>query len=248
MMRLPAAVALALVAGTVLTACAGGSDVDEPTSGTSVGPRAVYVAVGSDETVGVGADRPTVEAWPQVLYRTALDRRTVFVNAASQGSSMADALDEQLPLALELQPTLVTVWLNRTDFEAGTSVAAFERRFFELVRALRRGGRTEVMVANMPPDAPEDSAEPDPDDIEDLDPTAESDGVADLGADERAARISAYNDAIDRVAAAEGATVVDLHSAVVDAEENDAVDPVLGPDGPSTEDHARIAELFAAAL
>lgn len=242
-----ATVGLALAASAVLAACAAGGDVEEPASGTSAGPRPVYVAIGSDETVGVGADRPTVEAWPQVLYRTALDPSTVFVNAASQDSSVADALDEQLPLALELRPTLVTVWLNRTDVATGTSVAVFERRYAELLRALRRGGRTEVIVATMPPDAPGDPASPDG--IGESDPASDDD-LADLSPDERNARVAAYNDAIRRIATAAGAKVVDLQSGVFDAGENDLADRLVATDGqhPTTEGHARIAELFAEAL
>jgi lysophospholipase L1-like esterase len=238
----PALARLAAVAALVAAGCSGGGDEPEAVP-ASTGPPQVYVAIGSDETVGTGSERPLLEAWPRVLFRTALDRSTVFVNAATEGSTMAGALEEQLPVALELEPTLATVWVNRWDVVTGVPVETYERQLTELVRALRRGGRTEVLVANVPPLPTGSGASValgrSPDEDDDLD-FAE---VPAATAEELAARISAYNDAIARVAASEGATLVDLQGAA------DAASLFTGDGiGLTPEGHARAAELFADAL
>ncbi len=56
-----------------------------------------------------GAEQPIVDAWPQELYRTSMPIGTVFTDLGVSGSTMSAAIDEQLALALELQPTVVTV-------------------------------------------------------------------------------------------------------------------------------------------
>jgi lysophospholipase L1-like esterase len=230
----------------VLAACSGDSD-DVAPADVGPGPPEVYVAIGADQTVGTGLSRPLVEAWPRLLYRATLDRSAVFVNAATEGSTVAQALEEQLPLALELEPTLVTVWLNVNDLAAGVPAEIYERQLAELVRALRGDGQTEVLVANIPPVAPTitlpDSLSIEPD-IQRADEGAGLDvapSPPEVSEYEVARRVAAYNDAIARVVASDGATLVDLHAAVTATAAADGVD--LTPEG-----HARVAELFADAL
>lgn len=204
-----AAAAAALALAPVLAACTPGGDRAEAPAGGGDPPE-TYLAVGSDDTLGVGLGEPLVTEWPKVLFREHLPRNTVFVNAAAQGATVADALEEQLPLAEEVRPTLVTVWLDLDDVTARTPVPAYERRLRTLVHALRRGGEARVLVANTPA----------------------MNGVA-------PATVAAYNAAIARVVRAEGADLVDLHGAGLDAPSRAH---------PSPEGHERIAEAFAAAL
>jgi lysophospholipase L1-like esterase len=175
------------LASAVAAGCSPGGGAESP-SAASAEDHETYVAVGADDTLGVGLDRPLVDEWPKVLFRDELPRGTVFVNAAAERASVADALDHQVPLALELDPTLVTVWLNLDDLALGTPVATYERGLTDVVHALRQGGQTRVLVANTP----------------------EFPGAA-------PARVAAYNAAIARVARAEGAELVDLHAADVAA-------------------------------
>ena len=109
----------------------------------------MYVAVGASETVGVGADRPTAQAWPRVLHDTAL-RDARYVNVGVSGSTVSEALSEQLPRALAADPDVVTVWLAVNDITHLVPVEAYEQQLRTLVHALRRDGRTEVLVANVP--------------------------------------------------------------------------------------------------
>jgi acyl-CoA thioesterase I len=224
------------VAGVLATGCSGGSSVDAPDAAPAAPPQ-TYVAVGASESVGVGAERPLVEAWPRVLYRTALDRNTVFVSVGVEGSTVAEALDDQVPLALELRPTLVTVWLNVNDLAAGVPVTTYQQQLTALVRALRQDGRARVLVANTPPldelpiyQAPAGSRFPPPDEVR--------------------ARVVAYNEAIENVADAQGAELIDLHAAGIQAAQDGTLAALVPDDGlhPNTEGHARIAATFAAAM
>jgi acyl-CoA thioesterase-1 len=142
--RLPLALAALLA-----SACAGGPP-------ESLKPEALpapftYVAVGASETVGIGADDPLTQSWPSVFHRTGLARSATLVNVGVSGATVQEALALELQPALAEEPRLVTVWLNVNDLVRQLPVARYERDLGTLVRALRRGGATDVLVASTPP-------------------------------------------------------------------------------------------------
>ena len=73
-----------------------------------------------------------------------------YVNVGVSGSTVSEALSEQLPRALAADPDVVTVWLAVNDITHLVPVEAYEQQLRTLVHALRRDGRTEVLVANVP--------------------------------------------------------------------------------------------------
>ncbi len=199
----------------------------------------MYVAVGASETVGVGADRPTAQAWPRVLHDTAL-RDARYVNVGVSGSTVSEALSEQLPRALAADPDVVTVWLAVNDITHLVPVEAYEQQLRTLVHALRRDGRTEVLVANVPQ-------------VQDLPayraclPGAARPGDCVLPVVPSEAQVAAvvdsFNAAVARVVTAEGAVLVDVsHSRDLTRLTSD--------DGfhPSTRGHRLVARSFADAL
>ncbi len=205
-------------------------------------PPIVYAAIGASETVGVGAEDPGSQAWPVVFLRTALPPTAVFHNFGTSGQTVRGALTAELPAALSVQPSLVTVWLNVNDITAGVAAADYEARLGELVHALRRGGAARVLLANTPyldrlprylaclartQSCPFAGSPPPP---------------AALNA-----QVDDYNAAIARVGQREGATLVDLHEA---GEVPDIHPDWVGVDGfhPSARGYAAIAARFAAAL
>lgn len=230
-------------------ACSSGSG----NGGSSDGAESdgdVYVAVGASETVGFGADRPETQAWPAVLKKEALPKAR-FVNLGIPGATVATALEQELPKAVELSPTIVTVWLNVNDLIARVPLATYESQLTQLVRALRRGGATRVLVANTPPldrlpaylaclpGPPAGSAAKCPLPAG----AAPSPELVRLG-------VSAYNKIIAKVAAAEGADVVDLHAAGLAARSKNQEAALFGTDGfhPSSAGHKAVAEAFAEAI
>ncbi|MDP9069852.1 MAG: GDSL-type esterase/lipase family protein [Actinomycetota bacterium] len=244
----------ALVAGLALAggACRDGPDDaegDAAPAPTLKRHQPVYVAVGASESVGVGADRPLEQAWPQVLHRSALPPGSRFVNLGIPGATVADALRLELPEALAQHPTLATVWLNVNDLLRGVRPDDYEHQLGELVHALRRGGATRVLVANTPapgllpvyaacPPAPPAAA------------TGCPPGRGLPWQREVDAVIDAYNAAIARVVWREGAVLVDLHAGALAAQKAGISASLISGDGfhPSTAGHRAVAELFAEAL
>lgn len=231
------ALALALTLALVLAGCRSSRPAAGPPPAPSA-PGWVYAAVGSSETVGSGAEQPLRDAWPQVLYRTSLPASAVFVNLAAPNATVAQALATQVPQAEELVPTLVTVWLNSSDLLAGTPTDAYERDLGEIVRRLRRGGAAKVLVASMPPLArlpAAASCRPDPPGS----PPCRA-PTAFPPPDVLALLSVAYDEAVNRVASANGAVVVPLGGITYDA--------VTDGLQPNTATQRAVAEAFASAL
>ena len=235
------------VAAVLVAACStpGEDPLSPPPS--PAGPQVVYVAVGASETTGVGSDQPLREAWPQVLFRTALPPSSVFVNLGIPGVTVATALREELPQALELAPALVTVWLNVNDLLSGVTPADFERDLGALVRGLRRGGSTRVLVANVPPldRLPAYLAcRPSPP------PGSPPCERAVPGPDALNRAVDAYNAATERITTREGALLVDLHEEGLAARRSGVEASLVSADGfhPSTAGHAAVAAAFAEVL
>lgn len=203
-------------------------------------PPRVYVAVGASETVGVGADDPATQAWPRVLHDRAL-AGTRFVDVGVSGATVRDALTGQLARALAEDPDVVTVWLAVNDALSLVPVADYEQSLGDLVHALRQGGRTEVLVANVPP----------LDRLPAYRACLPGSGVTDVACSlplvprpaEVRATVAEYNAAIGRVVAREGAVLVDLSA------ERDLA-ALTSDDGfhPSTRGHRAVARAFAVAL
>ena len=247
-----AVAALALVAAS----CSLPGDEEGPGTGAVLPPAAdgggealLYVAVGASETAGLRAEVPLREGWPRVLYQSAMPVTTVFVNLGIPGATVAQALAIELPQALGLQPDLVTVWLNVNDILAGVPAADFERDLGSLVRGLRRGGATRVLVANTPPldrlpaylacrpDPPSTAPE-----CRRPEPLPEPEAVNQM--------VDEYNAATARIAGQEGAELVDLHAVGMAAREAGIDQALVSFDGfhPNSGGHQAVATAFAKVL
>jgi lysophospholipase L1-like esterase len=246
-----ATVGLAALATASCSSSAGGAAGRRGTRSpaTSSPPAPVYVAVGASETAGVGAEVPLRDGWPRVLFRTAMPENAVFVNMGIPGATVAQALADEVPMALDQKPTVVTVWLNVNDLIAGVSPADFERGLGTLVHQLRRGGATRVLVANTPPldHLPAYLAcRPDP-------PAAAppcSLGTALPPPDAVNQAVDDYNAATARVVAREGANLVDLHAVGLAARQAGIEDALVSGDGfhPNSGGHQAVATAFAQVL
>lgn len=235
-----------LIVASLFSACFGGGRQPASEQRRPPPPPVVYIAVGASETAGVGADLPE-QGWPEVLRRAHLPEGAAYTNLGVPGATVAQALDQELPRALALQPTLVTVWLNANDLIAGVAPATYEAQLGQLVRALRRGGTTRVLVANTPPlellPAYMDCRRPEPGRRCPLGSLLPPPAVV-------SAAVGNYNAAIQRVADAEGAVLVDLHGAALRQQAKGRFAPLVSRDGfhPSTLGHRAVADTFAEAL
>ncbi len=239
--RVRLTVAAAVVA-TLLTGCGSAVTRPAPTSDPS-GPRTTYVAVGGSDAIGYGTDDPLVDAWTQQFFRHSLPLGTVFVNAAEPGATVAEAITDQVPLAISSRATVVTVWLVAADLFDGTPASTYGSELLQLLTSLRGHGAT-VLVGNAPPLGQLPGY------------PACRNGASRLGRGEPCppvlptpAALAAYDQVIAADAARTGAILVDLQGAVA-ASVAHGGPPFLDPSGAdlSTAGSTLVARSFSGAL
>lgn len=158
--RSRAAVAVMLLLLLLLTACGGGS-VNAPaharqSSGgdasaqpAALPPQRSYAALGASDAFGIGTDDPKTQAWPYVLAHL-LGNDVHLVNLGIPGATVAQATRDELPVALAVQPSIITIWLAVNDFDANVSLPEYERQLQSLIATLADGTHARIFVGNMP--------------------------------------------------------------------------------------------------
>lgn len=211
-------------------------------------PQPVYAAMGASETAGIGSDDPPTQAWPQILHADALPGfRTL--NLGISGATVEDALARQLPEVQRVEPEVVTVWLNVNDLLRGVSPGDYERALTQLLNELQTSDPAQVLVANTPPldnlPALRDCASNSSEEgvlcflFEGVPPPREINVL-----------VTRYNEVIEAAVSRAGFTLVDLHTAGLEARREGEDLELISGDGfhPSTAGHRAIAEVFAAEL
>ncbi|MDP9364379.1 MAG: GDSL-type esterase/lipase family protein [Chloroflexota bacterium] len=212
-----AVVVAMLACALVAVLIAGAMDGREP------GHRRLVVVLGASDATGQGTPNPARDSWVARLAADLPDDIEIR-NFGVGGSTLAQALREQLPRALAARPNVAVCWLAVNDIASGVPLSAYEQDLTSVVRRLRSTGSA-VIVGNLP-------------DLSRVPALAWSDGGESL---RRTA--DAWNAAVARLAAAEGATVVDLFAEPMTVED-------FGPDGfhPSPLGHGRLAARFRPAV
>src|SRR5215813_9146725 len=107
-----------------------------------------YVAIGASDAVGVGARDPDTEGWVLRLGAQ-LGPGARVVNLGVSGSTLGQALQEQLGPALDAQPDVVTVWLAVNDLNARVPLDAYAADLDTLLGQLQQT-HARVLVGNVP--------------------------------------------------------------------------------------------------
>ena len=208
---------LLAIPGLVLT----GMACRPSTAETTAARPLTYVAIGASDSAGVGAAMPERESWPAVLHRRLPDGSRL-VNLGINGSLLRQALDQQLPVALDSAPDLITVWLAVNDYGARVPLEPYLADLSTLLSELRSKTRATVLVGNIP----------------------------DLGAIPAAGRfdlrfVDRWNAGIDEIVRRHEATLVDLRTTWQEVREHPEY---ISSDGfhPSTAGYRRLAEVFYA--
>jgi len=183
----------------------------------------VYTAIGASDAVGVGADDPTRDGWVSVLYRK-LPGDSRLVNLGISGTLLRSALAQQLPVALDATPDLVTVWLAVNDFNARVPLEEYSASLDTLLDRLATETHARVLVANVP----------------DLTLVPVYDAVP---RDLLRSEVTRWNAAIASSVARHQAILVDLHPLTTELLDRPTL---VGLDGfhPSAEGHRRLAEVM----
>src|SRR6195256_1933159 len=107
-----------------------------------------YVAIGASDAVGVGARDPETEGWVPRLGAT-FGPNVRIVNLGVSGSTLAQALAEQLAPAVDAQPDVVTVWLAVNDLNARVPLERYSADLDALLTQLSTT-HARVLVGNVP--------------------------------------------------------------------------------------------------
>jgi lysophospholipase L1-like esterase len=155
-------------------------------------------------------------------------RRWKTINLGVAGVRLHQALQIDLPVAVDAHPKLVTVWLAVNDLLGNVSLAAFRKDLHSLLHGLRQATRAEVLVGNLPDLA--------------LDP-----GVAARLGPDPALNLRSWNTVILAEARDSGTRLVDLFSHWRELAQHPEY---VGSDGlhPSAAGYQRIADIFRAAV
>jgi acyl-CoA thioesterase I len=183
----------------------------------------VYVAIGASETVGVGANDPARDGWvPQLAQLLGPD--THLSNLGVSGTLLSTALTDQLPLAVQEQPDLVTVWLAVNDLDAHVPLESYSADLETLLATLARQTSARILVGSVP-------------DLAQVPAYKAVDPVL------LRAEVGRWNAAIAQVAGRHGAVVVDLYAEYAELGRHPEY---ISGDGfhPSTAGYAQVGELF----
>jgi lysophospholipase L1-like esterase len=197
-----------------------------PRPQTAAARPVTYVAIGASDAVGVGAANPEQDGWvPQLGARLGPNVRVV--NLGVSGSTLAQALQEQLGPALDAQPDVVTVWLAVNDLNARVPLEQYGADLDTLLSRLA-STHARVLVGNVP----------------DLTALAAYEGADPNQVREEVGR---WNAVIADATARHGDTLVDLYAHWQEISDHPEY---LSADGfhPSTEGYQALAEVFASAL
>jgi GDSL-like Lipase/Acylhydrolase family len=142
---------LAAVSMLTLAACSAGSHskASAPTTAPAAATETV-LAIGGSATEGDGVRDRLRDAWPYIVFRDDLPASAAFVNGALDDATVAHALATQAPLAQELNPDLVEIWLGADDLLAATPIPAFTFTFTHLVEMLRADGSRRILIGDLP--------------------------------------------------------------------------------------------------
>ena len=210
---------LGLVLATVVTGCR--------LPGQSAKPEATrpltYVAIGASDSVGVGANIPESEGWVPVLHAH-LPSGSRLVNLGVSGTLLKQAVEQQLPVALDSDPDLVTVWLAVNDLNARVPLERYSAELNTLLGALRERTNAVILVGNVP-------------DVSRVPVYQQVDREL------MAREVARWNASIADAAAKNGAVLVDLHARWQELSEHPEY---IGRDGfhPSADGYRRLAEVF----
>ena len=196
----------------------------------NVGPRPLtYVAIGASDAVGVGANQPESESWVAVLH-SRLPEGSRLVNLGVSGSLLRQAIDQQLPVAVDSNPDVVTIWLAVNDLNARVPLERYSAELDTLLHTLRQETRATILIGNVP-------------DVARL-PVYQQQR---LEPERIRAEVRRWNDAIAGAADRHGAILVDLHEGRQELAGNPEY---VSRDGfhPSTEGYRRLADIFAQVL
>ncbi|CAF1652824.1 unnamed protein product [Adineta ricciae] len=189
-----------------------------------------YVGIGASDTVGLGTSNPSVDGWVPRFASLISAQQTI--NLGRSGSTLDNALKQQLPKVFDKKPDVITIWLAVNDFNQQaydhsilTSYTANLQLMLSELRT-KLSENTRILVGNIP----------------DLTKVSiyTSLGIPKLLL---GIQVKRWNDAIKRIVKKNHCDLVDLHSHWKELNEHSEY---ISFDGfhPSVEGYQRLAQIF----
>jgi acyl-CoA thioesterase I len=112
--------------------------------------RLTYVAIGASDTFGIGADDPETQNWPSDLAML-LGPGVHLINLGIPGVVLHQALDAEVPVAIDAHPNLITIWLAVNDLGNDVPINSYASDLDLLLSRLQRGAtQARIVIANVP--------------------------------------------------------------------------------------------------
>ncbi len=112
--------------------------------------RLTYVAIGASDTFGYGTEDPATQNWAFDLAHK-LGPDVHLVNLGIPGIDAREAIDRELPVALDAHPDLITVWLAVNDLVDKVPLKNYRDDLDTLFTRLQAADpHARIMVANVP--------------------------------------------------------------------------------------------------
>lgn len=113
-----------------------------------------YVSIGASDTVGLGTSNPSKEGWvPQFASLISAEQT---INFGRSGSTLSDAMQQQLPNVFDQKPNVITIWLAVNDFNQQaydrSILDSYIKNLDEMLSQLRNklDKNTRILVGNVP--------------------------------------------------------------------------------------------------
>lgn len=134
-----------------LVGCGASSSTARPAAVQQNPPaRLLYVAIGASDTFGLGADNPQTENWAADLARE-LGSGTRLINLGIPGITLHQALNLELPVALDTHPNLITIWLAVNDIGNFVTPDSYAHDLETLLNRLQSADpHARIAIANVP--------------------------------------------------------------------------------------------------
>ena len=113
-----------------------------------------YIALGASDAVGVGTSQPSKDGW--VPKFSSLINAQQTLNFGRSGSTLSDALREQLPKVYDQKPNVITIWLAVNDFNQQifnpSILTSYKSDLDKMLSQLRTklDKDTRILVGNIP--------------------------------------------------------------------------------------------------
>lgn len=232
------AILVAIVSAGCGSAATASKQAPHATSTATARPSVIYVALGASDALGVGADDPNTQGYVPIII-SRLPKDAGALNLGVDGISLHEALTQELPQAIQAQPTLVTVWLVGNDFKDCTPLKRYGADLDNLLTQLHDKTHAQVFVAN----TPDMSALPffQGGSVIPTGPCFATMSLADIRA-----MAQQWNNVIDPIVAKHGDVLVNIFNSALSTQPN-----LISPhDGfhPSSKGYAMLADLFWAQI